>query len=131
MDPEFLKQYLESIPASVERYFDRLRRDQPQAWLEFATALRKFGPYDRKEQMQERVEMRTEMLESIMELYRQHIPKMVEVELQAIETHFIRHGQQLDELLRKNPARDLSPKDAVEELLRGMKMRWRSDADRS
>ncbi len=111
------------IPQLVEQSLDDLRREHPDKWLEVANALRKLGPYDRVEQTKEAAEAIGAGLDALTEKVKAWLPNITTAFLVASERHFIKHGQELDEALRRRSVRDVSTKEAVEELLKSMGVR--------
>lgn len=135
MDPEeheeqeHLRRHLEEVRRMIAEDLDHLRRFHPNEWLDFARVLQRWGPYDRKERIQENAELRTAILESILAFFRKHMRTILEAEITAIERHFVTHGQELDEKLRKAKASEPPPSKVVEDFLRDIGMGRRRDPD--
>ena len=127
-DP-FFQSYLRrelqrAIPQMVEDALEQLRREAPEKWLEVAHSLRKLGPYDRAEQISEAVEALNGVVEELAKLAKELIPEATKGFLVASERYFIQHGQDLDDLLRRQgPVKDITTKAAIEEMLRNMGIR--------
>jgi hypothetical protein len=130
-EQELLRLHLELIRKHTNQVLEALRRKYPRQWLALARAVQKFGPYDRIERKKERAEMEVAAIEAMLDFFQRHATTMAEAELLTVESHFVRHGLELDDLLRQHPSAEPTDRQAVDQLLRSMKMRWQSEPEGS
>ncbi|GEM_PF-3205963 len=77
--------------------------------------------YDQVEQMREMEEAIDAYLTEVADGLKESIPEFVRQYTRAIILHFVRHGQDLDDLIRSSPKqRPMSAQESVEAQLRAM-----------
>lgn len=117
----FRKEMLPDLIKRIEPALDHLRRTDPQQWLRIAMEMRKRGGYDRIEQMKEMGDGLEAIIKMLADGLKESIPEFVRQHTQAVERHYVQHGLELDDLLRRSPAQEpMTPQQSVEAQLRAM-----------
>lgn len=119
---EFFRQHiLPDLIKHIDPALDHLRRKDPQEWLRIATELRKRGSYDRVERMREAEDATKELIELIRAGLVSSVPEFVRLHTIALEKHYMKHGLELDDLLRKSPApAPMSARESVDAQIKAM-----------
>lgn len=117
----FRKEILPDLIRRIDPALNHLRRTDPQQWLRIAMEMRKRGGYDRIEQMREMGDGLEAIIKMLADGLKESIPEFVRLHTEAVEHHYVQHGLELDDLLRKSPPQDpMTPQQSVEAQLRAM-----------
>lgn len=127
----FRAQIMPELVRQIEPALNHLRRTDKQTWLKIAMELRRRGGYDRIEQMREQADMFQGLIDTIAEGLKTSIPEFVRQHTLALEQHFYRHGQELDDLLRKSPDTEpMSARESVDAQLGAMGIKFNPNDNR-
>ncbi len=126
----FRAEIMPKMIASVEPALDHLRRTNPKEWLRVAMQLQKRGPYDRVEQTKEATDAFIELIKLLASGLTESVPVFVKRNNEAMEKHFVRHGLELDDLLRRNPdEKPMSTSESVEAQMRAWGVTFKVNPD--